>query len=127
MRRRLVVAKAERIDTQQLELYASSPVRHQAAGVGSPRSCLPGTGDADDDPDANSRGKTLASKKRRTCAVTSRSAQGAHRVHRSGARGTAQRIGTEDSYKLMRRRADYIGLGMHRSARAYSRGPSSLI
>jgi transposase len=113
MRRRLVVAKAERIDTQQLELEFAAKLRELDLLAGR----LPGTDDADDDPDAKSSGKTRTSKKRpagrRKLSDLVLPEERIELVD-PALEGTAQRIGTEDSYKLMWRRAGYIRLAIAR-------------
>jgi hypothetical protein len=62
-RRRLVVAKAERIDTQQLELEFAAKLRELDLLAGR----MPGADDpATEDPDGQTTGKTRKSKKRPT-------------------------------------------------------------
>ncbi len=108
MRRRLVVAKAERIDTQQLELEFAAKLRELDLLAGR----LPGADDPDaEDPDTT--GKTRRSKKRPTGRrKLSDLDVPEERIELvdPALEGAAPRIGTEDSYKLMWRRAGYVRL-----------------
>ncbi len=109
MQRLLVVAKAERIDTQQLELDFAARLRELDLLAGR----LPGTDDPEtDDPDGQPRqdpqGQEAAD--RPPQALRPRSARGVHRARRSGARGHGAAHRQQDSYKLMWRRAGYIRL-----------------
>lgn len=110
MRRRLVVAKAERIDTQQLELEFAAKLRELDLLAGR----LPGADDPDaEDPDGQTTGKTRKGKRRptgrRKLSDLDLPEERIELVD-PALEGTASRIGTEDSYKLMWRRAGYVRL-----------------
>jgi transposase len=105
MRRRLVVAKAERIDTAQLELEFAAKLREldQLAG-------LQPEDDADDDqaPPAKGKRKTRGKGRRRLADLDVPEER--IEVVDPAFEGSSPRVGTEDSYKLMWRRAGYVRL-----------------
>ena len=110
MRRRLVVAKAERVDTAQLELEFAAKLREldRLAGL-EPGSVA--------DPDVGDSSDPSGSKKKRTSKPTGRRRLSEldvpeERVELTdpALEGSAQRVGTEDNYKLMWRRAGYVRL-----------------
>jgi transposase len=107
MRRRLVVAKAERVDTRQLELEFAAKLRKldELAGL------LPkgASADTDDDQDAPRRKGKTRPKGRRKLADLDMPEERIE-IADPALEGTAPRIGTEDSYKLMWRRAGYVRL-----------------
>ena len=108
MRRRLVVAKAERVDTTQLELEFAAKLREldRLAGL-SPETA------ADPDVDGGSEGgkgkKKSKSKGRRRLSEVDAPEERIELID-PALEGSAERIGTEDSYKLMWRRAGYVRL-----------------
>lgn len=108
MRRRLVIAKAERVDTAQLELEFAAKLREldRLAGL-SPGSADPGV---DDDASGAGRKKSKSTPKGRR--RLSELAVPEERIELTdpALEVTAERIGTEDSYKLMWRRAGYVRL-----------------
>lgn len=113
MRRRLVVAKAERIDTQQLELEFAAKLRELDLLAGR----MPGADDSDaDDHSPTSRksrkGKTTPTGRRKLSELELPEER--IELVDPALEGTAQRIGTEDSFKLMWRRAGYIRLAIAR-------------
>lgn len=103
MRRRLVIAKAERVDTKQLELEFAAKLRELDALAG-------GFPDADDDESSpeKRKGKALPKGRRRLAELD----MPEERVELTdpALEGSAERIGSEDSYKLMWRRAGYVRL-----------------
>lgn len=107
MRRRLVVAKAERIDTTQLELEFAAKLRELDR--------LAGTLPDPDDPPSKSKGNGAKSKPtgRRKLSDLPLPEE---RVELTdpALEGSSERIGTEDSYKLMWRRAGYVRLVVSR-------------
>lgn len=105
MRRRLVVAKAERVDTTQLELEFAAKLCEldKLAGL-EPRAADP---ELDDEPAP--RKKKSTSKGRRRLSDLDLPEE---RIELTdpALEGIAARIATEDSYKLMWRRAGYVRL-----------------
>lgn len=103
-RRRLVIAKAERVDTHQLELEFAAKLRELDALAGR----LPGATESDDDAAPRGRGKARPKGRRRLAELELPE----ERVELAdpALEGSAARIGTEDSYKLMWRRAGYVRL-----------------
>jgi transposase len=104
MRRRLVVAKAERIDTRQLELEFAAKLRELDLLAGR----LPGAGETPDDAASTGKGKPRPKGRRRLADLDLPE----ERVELAdpALEGSAERIGSEDSYKLMWRRAGYVRL-----------------
>jgi transposase len=107
MRRRLVVAKAERVDTQQLELEFAAKLRELDLLAGR----LPGA----DEPDDQTRSKRIGGKTKKRPTGRRKLADlelPEERIELAdpALEGSAPRIGTEDSYKLMWRRAGYVRL-----------------
>ncbi len=100
MRRRLVVAKAERVDTTQLELEFAAKLRQ----LDKPRTADP---ELDDEP--GTRKKKSKPKGRRRLSDLDLPEE---RIELTdpALEGVAERITTEDSYKLMWRRAGYVRL-----------------
>lgn len=104
-RRRLAIAKAERVDTQQLELEFAAKLRELDVLAGQ----LPGADDPDDPP----TGKTGKAKRRPTGRRKLADVDlPEERIELAdpALEGSAPRIGTEDSCKLMWRRAGYVRL-----------------
>jgi len=105
MRRRLVVAKAERIDTTQLELEFAAKLREldKLAGL-EPRATDP---ELDDEP-APRKKKSKPKGRRRLSDLDLPE----ERIELTdpALEGVAERVTTEDSYKLMWRRAGYVRL-----------------
>jgi len=106
MRRRLVVAKAERIDTHQLELEFAAKLRELDLLAGR----LPGTGDSPDGDEAAPRSKRKARPKGRRRLADLDLPEERIELADPALEGSAERIGSEDSYKLMWRRAGYVRL-----------------
>ena len=102
-RRRLVIAKAERVDTSP----AGAGVRGQARELDAFAGRLPGATDPDDDPP---RGKGKARPKGRRRLAELDLPEERVELADLAREGSAARIGTEDSYKLMWRRAGYVRL-----------------
>jgi transposase len=103
MRRRLVVAKAERVDTQQLELEFAAKLRElDALAVRLPET---------DEPEAQPAGKPTKKRPtgRRKLADLDLPEERVELVD-PALEGSSPRIGSEDSYKLMWRRAGYVRL-----------------
>lgn len=103
-RRRLVIAKAERIDTRQLELEFAAKLRELDVLAGQ----LPDAGD-DGDEDAAPKRKKTSPKGRRRLADLELPEERIELID-AALEGSAERIGSEDSYKLMWRRAGYVRL-----------------
>jgi transposase len=105
MRRRLVVAKAERVDTAQLELEFAAKLREldQLAG-------LEPDDHTGDDQAPPAKGKRKAGGKGRRKLDDLDLPQERVELTDPALEGTAPRIGTEDSFKLMWRRAGYVRL-----------------
>lgn len=99
-RRRLVIAKAERIDTRQLELEFAAKLRELDV--------LADAGD-DGDEDAAPKRKKTSPKGRRRLADLELPEERIELID-AALEGSAERIGSEDSYKLMWRRAGYVRL-----------------
>ena len=104
MRHRLVVAKAERVDTKQLELEFAAKLRELDVLAGR----LPDA--PDDDDDEAPRGKSKPRPKGRRRLADLDLPEERIELAGPGLEGVAPRIGTEDSYKLMWRRAGYVRL-----------------
>jgi len=106
MRRRLVIAKAERVDTKQLELEFAAKLRELDSLAGR----LPGATDPDAGPDDAPRGKSKARPKGRRRLSDLDVPEERIELTDPALEGSADRIGTEDSYKLMWKRAGYVRL-----------------
>jgi transposase len=110
MRRRLVVAKAERVDTTQLELEFAAKLREldQLAGLSTDRSTDPEVAGAPESGGGKKTSKTKPKGRRRLSELDVPE----ERIELTdpALEGSADRIGTEDSYKLMWRRAGYVRL-----------------
>lgn len=106
MRRRLVVAKAERIDTRQLELEFAAKLRELDMLAGR----LPGAGGSSDNEEAAPRGKGKARPKGRRRLADLDLPEERIELADPALEGSGERIGSEDSYKLMWRRAGYVRL-----------------
>ena len=105
-RRRLVIAKAERVDTHQLELEFAAKLRELDVLAGR----LPGATESESDDDAAPRGKGKARPKGRRRLAELDLPEERVELTDLALEGSAARIGTEDSYKLMWRRAGYVRL-----------------
>jgi len=105
VRRRLVIAKAERVDTQQLELEFAAKLRELDVLAGH----LPGPDDLDDPPTGKPGKAKPRPAGRRKLAELDLPEERLELVD-PALEGAAPRIGTEDSYKLMWRRAGYVRL-----------------
>ena len=103
-RRRLVIAKAERVDTQQLELEFAAKLRELDAFTGQ----LPGADDPDEPTGKTGTGKRRPTGRRKLADLDLPE----ERIELAdpALEGSAPRIGTEDSCKLMWRRAGYVRL-----------------
>ena len=111
-RRRLVIAKAERVDTHQLELEFAAKLRELDVLAGR----LPGASESESDDDAAPRGKGKGKarpKGRRRLAEIDLPEERIE-LDDPALEGSAARIGTEDSCKLMWRRAGYVRLVISR-------------
>ena len=110
MRRRLVVAKAERVDTTQLELEFAAKLREldRLAGLSPDRSTDPEVGDAPESGGGKKTSKAKPKGRRRLSELDVPE----ERIELTdpALEGTAERVGTEDSFKLMWRRAGYVRL-----------------
>jgi transposase len=126
MRRRLVVAKAERVDTTQLELEFAAKLREldRLAGLSPDRSADPDVGSAPD-PSGKKTSKTRSKGRRRLSELDVPE----ERVELTdpALEGAAERIGTEDSYKLMWRRAGYVRLVVARVKYKVGEGDAATI
>jgi transposase len=103
MRRRLVVAKAERVDTQQLELEFAAKLRELDLLAGA------------DDPDDQTERKPGSGKTRKRPTGRRKLADldvPEERIELTdpALEGSSPRIGTEDSYRMMWRRAGHVRL-----------------
>lgn len=103
MRRRLVVAKAERVDTQQLELEFAAKLRELDVLAG----CLPDATEPATVPPPTDKPPRPRPTGRRRLADLDLPEERIELVD-PALEGTAPRLGTEDSYKLMWRRAGYV-------------------
>ena len=103
-RQRLVVAKAERVDTQQLELEFAAKLRELDVLAGR----MPGSEDDDADTRPTAKPKERPTGRRKLADLDLPE----ERIELTdpALEGSAPRSGTEDSYKLMRRRAGYVRL-----------------
>jgi len=119
MRRRLVVAKAERVDTKQLELEFAAKLRELDALAGR----LPESGDDEDDKPGKGKSRP---KGRRKLAELDLPEERIELVD-PALEGSAERIGTEDSFKLMWRRAGYIKLVVSRVKYKVGEGDAATI
>jgi len=112
-RRRLVVAKAERVDTQQLELEFAAKLRELDALAGG----LPGAEGPEvahpDDPSTGKPRKPSRPTGRRKLADLDLPEERIELVD-PALEGTTPRAGTEDSFKLAWRRAGYVRLAIAR-------------
>lgn len=109
MRRRLVVAKAERVDTTQLELEFAAKLREldRLAGLSPNESADPDVGGAADGKDKKkTKGKSKGRRRLSELDVPEERIE----LTDPALEGTVERIGTEDSFKLMWRRAGYVRL-----------------
>jgi transposase len=110
MRRRLVVAKAERVDTTQLELEFATKLREldRLAGLSPDTAADPDVGAAPAPSGGNKTSKTKPKGRRRLSELDVPE----ERIELTdpALEGSAERVGTEDSYKLMWRRAGYVRL-----------------
>jgi transposase len=109
MRRRLVVAKAERVDTRQLELEFAVKLREldRLAGLASDGAADPDVGGAES---GGSKKKQRSKPKGRRRLSELDVPEERIELTDPALEGTAARVGTEDSYKLMWRRAGYVRL-----------------
>jgi transposase len=107
MRRRLVVAKAERVDTKQLEMQFAAKLRELDALAGT----LP---DPDEPPSKQKRDKSKSKPTGRRKLSELELPEERVELTDPALEGSAERIGTEDSFKLMWRRAGYVRLVMSR-------------
>ncbi|HEY6037797.1 MAG TPA: IS66 family transposase [Kofleriaceae bacterium] len=109
MRRRLVVAKAERVDTTQLELEFAAKLREldRLAGLAPDVSADPAVAGSSD-----GKGKQKIKSKSKGRRRLSELDVPEERIELTdpALEGSVERIGTEDSYKLMWRRAGYVRL-----------------
>lgn len=109
MRRRLVVAKAERVDTTQLELEFAAKLSEldRLAGLAPDVSADPDVAGSSD-----GRGKQKTKSKSKGRRRLSELDVPEERIELTdpALEGSVERIGTEDSYKLMWRRAGYVRL-----------------
>ncbi len=110
MRRRLVLAKAERVDTTQLELEFAAKLREldRLAGLAPSGAADPEVGDGPEPSGGSKKSKTKPKGRRRLSELDVPE----ERIELTdpALEGTAERVGTEDSYKLMWRRAGYVRL-----------------
>lgn len=110
MRRRLVVAKAERVDTTQLELEFAVKLREldRLAGLDRGTAADPEVGDASG-PSGPKKKHAAKPKGRRRLSELDVPEERIELVD-PALEGSAERVGTEDSYKLMWRRAGHVRL-----------------
>jgi hypothetical protein len=109
MRRRLVVAKAERVDTRQLELEFAAKLREldRLAGLSPESAADPEVGGAES---GGTKKKQRSKSKGRRRLSELDVPEERIELTDPALEGTAARVGTEDSYKLMWRRAGYVRL-----------------
>jgi transposase len=119
-RRRLVIAKAERVDTRQLELEFAAKLRELDTLAGK----LPGEPDVEADEPAP-RGKPRPKGRRRLAELDLPE----ERIELTDValEGSTERIGSEDSYKLMWRRAGYVRLVIARIKYKVGEGDAATI
>ena len=119
LRRRLVVAKAERVDTTQLQLEFATKLREldRLAGL-TPDDATDGTTEPELGPRTDPSGKKKKKRKSKGRRRLSELDVPEERVELTdpALEDTATRIGTEDSYKLMWRRAGYVRLVVARAS-----------
>jgi transposase len=109
IRRRLVVAKAERVDTRQLELEFAAKLREldRLAGLAPDVSTDPEVAGSTD---GKGKQKTKTKSKGRRRLSELDVPEERIELTDPALEGSVERIGTEDSYKLMWRRAGYVRL-----------------
>ncbi|MBA2685790.1 MAG: IS66 family transposase [Actinobacteria bacterium] len=124
-RRRLVVAKAERVDTLQLQLEFAAKLRELDELAGLQPGPMPDP-DVDNRPPSGKRNGKAKPKGRRKLSELDMPEE---RVELTdpALEGTAERIGSEDSFKLMWRRAGYVRLVVSRAKYKIGEGDNATI